>query len=153
VVVWLWIGHWNFLTLPQLTFPNYNLKRRFRLFSNIVCLLFTIHKLSPVGLLSHTSPLVPASKADVPPSWIPNCPPSHSHSDHSIVRWLVLLLSKGSIRVGVFLSSPEDGNRHSFQNVVFYSSLEYRTMDKFHKPNDSECYTPSWEPFKFYLLS
>jgi hypothetical protein len=30
---------------------------------------------------------------------------------------------------------------------VFYDSLEYRTMDKFQKPSNSECYTPSSEPF------
>jgi hypothetical protein len=31
----------------------------------------------------------------------------------------LLALSKGPNRVGVFLPSPEDGNRSSFRNVVF----------------------------------
>jgi hypothetical protein len=34
---------------------------------------------------------------------------------------LRLALSKRPNRVGVSLSSPEDGNRYSFQNVVFSS--------------------------------
>jgi hypothetical protein len=34
---------------------------------------------------------------------------------------LGLALSKGSYRVDFFLPSPEEGNRFSFRNVVFYS--------------------------------
>jgi hypothetical protein len=31
-------------------------------------------------------------------------------------------------------------------------SLEYRTMEKVQKPSNSECYTPSSEPFRIYWL-
>jgi hypothetical protein len=37
-------------------------------------------------------------------------------------------------RVVVFLSSPEEGNKSSFQNAVFYSYLDLRTMNEVHKP-------------------
>jgi membrane-bound acyltransferase YfiQ involved in biofilm formation len=37
-------------------------------------------------------------------------------------------LSKGPNRDGVSPPLPEDGNRSSFQNVVFSSFLEYQTM-------------------------
>jgi hypothetical protein len=40
--------------------------------------------------------------------------------------------------VRVFLPLPEDGNRSSFRNAVFYSYLEFRIMDKVQKPSDSE---------------
>jgi hypothetical protein len=53
----------------------------------------------------------------------------------------------------IVLFSPEDENRPMFQNVVFSSYLEKRTMDKFHKPNDSECYSPSSEPFRLFLVN
>jgi hypothetical protein len=66
---------------------------------------------------------------------------------------LKLALSKGPNRVGVALSSSEDGNRSSFRNVVFSIYLELRTMDKVHKPADFECYTPWSEPFEFYEKS
>jgi hypothetical protein len=36
---------------------------------------------------------------------------------------------------------------------MFYSYLEFGTMDKVHKPSDSECYTPLSEPFRFYMTS
>jgi hypothetical protein len=29
-------------------------------------------------------------------------------------------------------------------------TLKYRTMDKVQKPSNSECYTPSLEPFRIY---
>jgi hypothetical protein len=50
----------------------------------------------------------------------------------------------GPNRVDVSFLSPENGNRYSFRNVVFYNYLEFRTMDKVHKPNDSvpECMFP-----------
>jgi hypothetical protein len=47
-------------------------------------------------------------------------------------------------------SSPEDGNRSNFRNFVFSSYLRFREMDKGHKPSNSECYTPSSEPLRFY---
>jgi hypothetical protein len=34
---------------------------------------------------------------------------------------------------------------------MFSSYLKFRTMDKVHKPSDSECYTPSAEPFRTYI--
>jgi hypothetical protein len=46
--------------------------------------------------------------------------------------------------------SPEDGIKSNFRNIVFSSCLEFPAMDKVHKPSDSECYTPSSEPFRFY---
>jgi hypothetical protein len=36
------------------------------------------------------------------------------------------------------LPSPEYGNRSRFRNVVFSSYLEFRTMDKVHKPTVTE---------------
>jgi hypothetical protein len=58
----------------------------------------------------------------------------------------------GPNRVGVFLASPEDGNRFSFRNVVFSSCFEYGTMDKDHKASDSECYILSSEPYRLCVL-
>jgi hypothetical protein len=69
----------------------------------------------------------------------------------ALVQWLTLALFKRSNRFGVALLSPEDGNESTFQNVVFFSYLEFWTMDKVHKSSDSECYVPSSEPFIFYL--
>jgi hypothetical protein len=60
-------------------------------------------------------------------------------------------IQRESNTVGVSLRSPEDGNRSSFRNVVFYSYLEFRTMDKAHKLSNSECYTQLSEPFKLYM--
>jgi hypothetical protein len=44
-----------------------------------------------------------------------------------------------------------DGSRSSFRNSVFTRYLEFRTMGKVQKPNDSERYTPPSEPFRFYI--
>jgi hypothetical protein len=47
---------------------------------------------------------------------------------------------------------PEDGNRSSFRNVVFYLLFfRIRTMDEVRKPINSVCYTPSSEPYRTYL--
>jgi hypothetical protein len=46
-----------------------------------------------------------------------------------MLEWLRWAVSKVPNRVGVSLSSPEDGNRSSFRNVVF-KYLEFRTIDK-----------------------
>jgi hypothetical protein len=54
-----------------------------------------------------------------------------------LVQRLKLVLSKVPNRVGVSLPSPEDGKRSSFRNV-FSTYFEFRTMDKSHKPGDSE---------------
>jgi hypothetical protein len=59
------------------------------------------------------------------------------------VQWMRLALSNGPNRVGVSLSSPEDGNRSSFWNVVFSSYLKFRPIDQVQKLNDSE---HSWKP-------
>jgi hypothetical protein len=61
------------------------------------------------------------------------------------VQWLRFTLSNGCNRLVVSLTSSGDENRFSFRNVGF------RTMDKVQEPNHSECYTPSSEPFEFYL--
>jgi hypothetical protein len=45
-----------------------------------VCLHFTVHAMIPLGLLSHTSHLVPVSYGGHSPSWVPELSPSHSHS-------------------------------------------------------------------------
>jgi hypothetical protein len=45
-------------------------------------------------------------------------------------------LPKGPSRVGVSIPSHENGNRSSFRNVEFSMCLEFRTMDKGHKPSN-----------------
>jgi hypothetical protein len=47
-------------------------------------------------------------------------------------------LSKGSNRVGVLLPSLEEENISSFLNAVFSGYFEFRTMERVHKPSDSE---------------
>jgi hypothetical protein len=50
-------------------------------------------------------------------------------------------------RFGNCLPSPEDGNKSSFRNVVFFHYLgKIRTMDEVRKPIISVCYTPSSNP-------
>jgi hypothetical protein len=51
---------------------------------------------------------------------------------------------------GVSLPLSDDGNRSSFRNIVLYRCLEFRTIDKVHKPRDPEWHTPSLEPL--YVL-
>jgi hypothetical protein len=55
------------------------------------------------------------------------------------------LLPEGPNRLGFFLPSSEDGSGYSFRKFVFSSYLEFRKIDKFHKPSDSECYASSSE--------
>jgi hypothetical protein len=31
--------------------------------------------------------------------------------------------------------------------------MEFQTMDRVHKPSDSDCYSPSWEPLDFANIS
>jgi hypothetical protein len=69
--------------------------------------------------------------------------------------WAQLLrsaFSKRSNRLGVSIPSLEDGNRSNFRNVVCSAWLGFRTMNKIHKPSDSECYTTSSEPFRCYRM-
>jgi hypothetical protein len=47
-------------------------------------------------------------------------------------------LSKGPNKVCVSIPLSENGNRSSYRNGVFSSYLEFRTLDKFHIPSDSE---------------
>jgi hypothetical protein len=54
--------------------------------------------------------------------------------------------STGPIRVGVFVSSPEDGNRSNFPERCFLAVYNYERGTK-PMPSDSEYYTPSSEPF------
>jgi hypothetical protein len=61
----------------------------------------------------------------------------YSESLFEEVQWLRLALSKGPNRVGVSFPSPEDGNRSRFRNFLFSSCLQFRTMNKFHKPSYS----------------
>jgi hypothetical protein len=51
------------------------------------------------------------------------------------------------------LSSPEDGNRSRFPNVVFTSYIEFRTIDRIQKTSNSECYSLSSEPFRVFLYA
>jgi hypothetical protein len=59
------------------------------------------------------------------------------------VDLLRLALTMGPNMLNVFLPSSEDGTRFNFQNVVFYSYLQFRTMDEIHKTNNSARYTLS----------
>jgi hypothetical protein len=45
--------------------------------------------------------------------------------------------------------ASEDGNISSFRKAVFCSHLNFRTLDKVHKPIDSKCQTPSSKRFRF----
>jgi hypothetical protein len=67
------------------------------------------------------------------------------------VQWVRLALSMGPNSLGVFLLSPEDGNRFSFWNVVFSSYLEFMTMDRVHKHSDSDCCAPLSELLTFNI--
>jgi hypothetical protein len=66
-----------------------------------------------------------------------------------LVQWMELALSKRPNWVGVCLLSPEDRNISSFRNVLFSIYLEFRTVDKVHKPSDSKCYILSSEQCRF----
>jgi hypothetical protein len=67
----------------------------------------------------------------------------------TIVRWLMLALSKGPNRVGI---SPHNWGRKQVQfpkRSVFYNW----TMDTVQEPSNSECHTPSSEPFRMYKFT
>jgi hypothetical protein len=60
----------------------------------------------------------------------------------TITGWSRSVLIKGPNKVDISLPSPEDGDRSSFQNIVFSSYLEFLTMDQVQKANDSK--SDSW---------
>jgi hypothetical protein len=68
----------------------------------------------------------------------PNWPTNRRSQNNLKLKWLRLALSKGPNEVGISLPSPEDRNRSSFRNTVFSSYLEFRTIDKVQKHNNSE---------------
>jgi hypothetical protein len=72
--------------------------------------------------------------------------------EYSWIQLLRLALSKGPNKVGDSLPSPADGNRSSFRNDVFSSSLEFWTMNKVHKPSDSERYSDVYVTYEWSLL-
>jgi hypothetical protein len=37
-------------------------------------------------------------------------------------------------------------------STIWYSSREYKTMNKVQNPSNSECHTPSSEPFRIYMI-
>jgi hypothetical protein len=49
--------------------------------------------------------------------------------------------------VGGSLSSPEDRNRSSLQNVVFSKYLEFQAVDKAYKSSDPEYYATLLLPY------
>jgi hypothetical protein len=52
-------------------------------------------------------------------------------------------LSKEPNIVGISFHLSEDRESSSFLIVMFSCYLEFQTMDKIPKPNDSKCHTPS----------
>jgi hypothetical protein len=62
----------------------------------------------------------------------------YEYSTQSLDQLSRLRFSKRPNWVGASLPSPEDGSRSSFRNVVFSGYIEFRAMDKVHKPDDSE---------------
>jgi hypothetical protein len=67
------------------------------------------------------------------------------------VQWLRLAVSNGPIREGI---SPFTWGQKQIQlpKRCILQFFEYRTMGKVQKPSNSECYTPSSEPFKIYFF-
>jgi hypothetical protein len=63
---------------------------------------------------------------------------SEKLEENTMFQKLDLLPSLGKGR-----ETPENVNRPSFQNVVFYNYLEFQMMDKVHKPSVCERYAPS----------
>jgi hypothetical protein len=65
-------------------------------------------------------------------------------SSVSFFRWgpvIEVTLSKGFNTLGTSFPAPEDWNRSTFRNTVFYIYLEFQTVGKVHKFIDSESYT------------
>jgi hypothetical protein len=73
---------------------------------------------------------------------------------------MALLPFSGDVRGDTYsdgspLTSPEDGRRATFRNVVvlyFYIFIYFiQTMDKVQMTVGSQCYTPSSEPLRIHL--
>jgi hypothetical protein len=67
---------------------------------------------------------------EAPNSVVALCKSQPELLDSTTVQWLKLAPSKWLNKLGVSLSSPEDGKKSSFRNVVFSSHLEFRTLYK-----------------------
>jgi hypothetical protein len=70
----------------------------------------------------------------------------HNARNFKMLTWITRPLSSAPNRVGVSHTSPEDKDRYSFRNVVFFFK-EYQTMDKVRNPSNPECYTQESEHF------
>jgi hypothetical protein len=53
----------------------------------------------------------------------------------------------------ILLGPVERANPNHWEITILPNVLAYRTIDKVQKPSNSECYTPSSEPFIIYLLN
>jgi hypothetical protein len=62
------------------------------------------------------------------------------------------VLSNGTNKVGSYSPSTEYENIFKFGKFVRSIYLEFLTMGIVGEPSDSECYTPSSEPFGFYKI-
>jgi hypothetical protein len=85
-----------------------------------------------------TPPTAPHSPSSIIIRGCCNRPTMASAIVDSVTLHPIKALCEGLRRDGAFLSSPQDGNRPSFQNVVFSSYLDFRMMDEVQKPNDSQ---------------
>jgi hypothetical protein len=65
-------------------------------------------------------------------------------------QWLRLALSKGLNWVGVFHSPLTWGRKHPVSERVCFLVCRIPDDGQVQKPSDSECYTPSSEPFRIY---
>jgi hypothetical protein len=111
------IGHTAYCTWLQFTVALSLIHRL------VVYLQFAAHALNPLGLLSHTSPLVPASNSDHSLSLVLEAYPRHSHSDfwsamhsqtpsttafycHWLVTNFILLAPLHTLKSSSFWTSP-----------------------------------------------
>jgi hypothetical protein len=76
--------------------------------------------------------------------------PLHPTGQNSVVRRLRLALSKEPNRLIVSLPSPEDENRPSSETLCFVLFFPIQDGEQSPQTRDSECCTPSSEPFRFY---
>jgi hypothetical protein len=102
--------------------------------TGVLCLHFWVKLISSFFAIPHTYLHNPQNHC-----YYELCPSSAIKNSYKTQRKLNLFPSSGARK------------RTMFRNVVFYSYLEFRTTDKVHNPNDSECCTPSSGPFRFYF--